>query len=132
MVSAASRDPLSLKWTPSLVKYRLVGQSALFLCSEAKIASSGTSTALDISAATRAILAYGGQLSFMGGIDSASVDHPGWTPEEVAKEVETATLECGKHYFIPCASQGGPMSTFPGVYDTHTAEIDRQSKLQFK
>lgn len=75
---------------------------------------------------------YGGQISFMGGIDSASVDHPGWTPEEVAREVERATKECGKHYFIPCASQGGPMSTFPGVYDTLTAEIDRQSKLQFK
>ena len=46
---------------------------------------------------------YGGQLSFMGGIDSASVDHPNWTQE------------CGKHYFIPCASQGGAMSAFPGV-----------------
>ena len=74
---------------------------------------------------------YGGQISFMGGIDSASVDHPGWTQEEVAKEVERATKECGKHYFIPCASQGGAMSTFPGVYQALTEEIDRQSKLQF-
>ena len=74
---------------------------------------------------------YGGKISFMGGIDSAKVDHPGWTEEEVAREVERATRECGKHYFIPCASQGGAMSTFPGVYESLTREIDRQSKLQF-
>ena len=74
---------------------------------------------------------YGGKLSFMGGIDSAAVDHPGWTREEVAREVETACKECGKLYFIPCASQGGPMSTFPGVYQALQEEIDRQSSLLF-
>ena len=62
---------------------------------------------------------YGGQISFMGGIDSASVDHPNWTQE------------CGKHYFIPCVSQGGAMSAFPGVYQALSEEIDRLSKLQF-
>ncbi|MBQ6551396.1 MAG: uroporphyrinogen decarboxylase [Lachnospiraceae bacterium] len=75
---------------------------------------------------------YGGKISFMGGIDSASVDHPGWTEEEVRREVRRACDECGKLYFIPNASQGLPMSTFPGVYESLTREIDAYSKEVFK
>lgn len=75
---------------------------------------------------------YGGQISFMGGIDSATVDKPGWTREEVAREVERACRENGKLYFIPGASQGGPMSTFPGVYQALTEEIDKQSRIMFQ
>ena len=74
---------------------------------------------------------YGGQLSFMGGIDSSAVDHPGWTREEVAAEVERVCKECGKLYFIPGASQGDAFASFPGVYDALTEEIDKQSKLLF-
>ena len=74
---------------------------------------------------------YGGKISFMGGIDSARVDHPGWTREEVHTEVEKACRECGKHYFIPSASQGLPISTFPGVYEALTEEIDAISKIMF-
>ena len=74
---------------------------------------------------------YGGQLSFMGGIDSSAVDHPGWTREEVAAEVERVCTECGKLYFIPGASQGDAFASFPGVYDALTEEIDKQSKLLF-
>jgi uroporphyrinogen-III decarboxylase len=75
---------------------------------------------------------YGGQITFMGGIDSASVDHPGWTREEIARETAKACQNCGTKYFIPCTSQGGPMSTFPGVYQAVTEEIDKQSKIYFK
>ena len=74
---------------------------------------------------------YGGQISFMGGIDSAKVDHPGWIREEVHEEVEKACRACGKHYFIPSASQGLPISTFPGVYEALTEEIDAMSKVMF-
>ena len=74
---------------------------------------------------------YGGKISFMGGIDSASVDHPGWTEEEVRREVRRACDECGKLYFIPNASQGLPMSTFPGVYEALSKEIDAYSKEVF-
>lgn len=66
-----------------------------------------------------------GKISFMGGIDSASVDYEGWTEEVVAKEVDRACRECGKHYFIPNASQGLAVSTYPGVYE----ELDRQIDL---
>lgn len=61
---------------------------------------------------------YGSKISFMGDIDSGVVDFPGWTPEIVAKEVERACRNCGKQYFIPCLTQGGNWSSFPGVYDS--------------
>ena len=67
----------------------------------------------------------------MGGIDSASVDFDGWTQDVVAKEVERACAECGKLYFIPNASQGLPVSTFPGVYEALDVEIDKCSKKFF-
>ena len=75
---------------------------------------------------------YGGKISFMGGVDSASIDHPGWTREEVHKEVFRACEECGKLYFIPGASQGLATSTFPGVYDATSEEIAAASKVFFK
>lgn len=74
---------------------------------------------------------YGGKISFMGGIDSATVDYEGWTQEKVAQEVRRACTECGKLYFIPNASQGLPVSTFPGVYEALDAEIDKCSKEMF-
>ena len=74
---------------------------------------------------------YGGKISFMGGIDSAAIDHPGWTRDEVEREVRRACTECGKLYFIPGASQGLAMSTFPGVYEATSEEIDKLSKEMF-
>ena len=74
---------------------------------------------------------YGGKISFMGGIDSASVDYEGWTREKIAQEVERTCTENGKLYFIPSASQGGPASTFPGVYDTINEEIEKISAKLF-
>ena len=41
----------------------------------------------------------------MGGIDSASVDRPDWTPELVEKEVRRACEEYGTKYYIPCITQ---------------------------
>lgn len=74
---------------------------------------------------------YGPQITFMGGIDSASVDHPGWTREEVSREVRRACTECGTRYFVPNASQGLAISTFPGVYEAIDEEIDLMSKEVF-
>ncbi|SFB29672.1 Uroporphyrinogen decarboxylase (URO-D) [Acetitomaculum ruminis DSM 5522] len=76
---------------------------------------------------------YGGKISFMGGIDSAEVDFEGWTDEIVAKKVREACETFGKshHYFIPSASQGLPMSTYEGVYEALTREIDNMSKEMF-
>lgn len=42
-----------------------------------------------------------------------------------------ACESCGKKYFIPCGSQGEAMSTYPGVYEAISKEIDKMSKEMF-
>jgi len=74
---------------------------------------------------------YGGRISFMGDIDSGTVDLPDWKRETIAREVARACRNCGKLYFIPCQTMGGNWSSFPGVYDTINEEIDRMSKEMF-
>jgi len=77
------------------------------------------------------IATYGSQISFMGGIDSGEVDFPQWTPEICAKHVERACRTCGKHYFIPNLTQGLNFSSFPGVYEEVSTQIDKMSKKMF-
>lgn len=74
---------------------------------------------------------YGGKLTFMGDVDSGVIDFPGWTEEIIQREVERACRNCGKHYFIPGASQGLAISSFPGVYEATDAAIDRMTKEMF-
>ena len=74
---------------------------------------------------------YPGKITFMGGIDSATVDFEGWTEDVVERQVRRACEANGKLFFIPCATIGGPMSTFPGVYDAVSRAIDRMSKEMF-
>ncbi|MBF7097432.1 uroporphyrinogen decarboxylase family protein [Alkalibacter mobilis] len=74
---------------------------------------------------------YGGKITFMGDLDSGVIDFPEWTPEIVAEEVERACRNCGKHYFIPCLTQGLGFSSFPGVYDKTNEEIDKMSEKMF-
>lgn len=74
---------------------------------------------------------YGGQISFMGGLDNILVDFEGWTQENCRKVVRKICDECGTKYFIPCIMQGGPGSVFPGVYAALTQEIDAYSEEVF-
>ena len=74
---------------------------------------------------------YGGQITFMGEIETKLLDVPGWTDEMVAKEVERACRKCGCHSFIPCLTAGGPFTSFPGVGEAVSREIDRMSKELF-
>lgn len=74
---------------------------------------------------------YGGKISFMGDINNGVVDVEDWTEELIAREVERACRECGKLYFIPCTTMGGPMSIYPGVYEAVGRQIDRMSKIMF-
>lgn len=74
---------------------------------------------------------YGGQISFMGNIDTGVVDLPDWSPEIAARETEKACRECGKMYFIPCLTRGLPASSFPGAYDEVARNIDRMSEVMF-
>ena len=74
---------------------------------------------------------YGGQISFMGDLNNGVVDVADWTPELIAREVRRACETNGKHYFIPCATAGGPGSTYPGVYDEISKNIDLMSREMF-
>ncbi|MBF7096756.1 uroporphyrinogen decarboxylase family protein [Alkalibacter mobilis] len=74
---------------------------------------------------------YGGQMSFMGDIDSGVVDFPGWNREIIDREVERACKNNGKLYFIPCLTQGGDYGSFPGVYEETSKSIDEMSKKMF-
>ena len=75
---------------------------------------------------------YGGKITFMGGVDSATVDRPDWTREMVAEQVRKACESCGTKFYIPNTSQGGAMSTYPGVYEAVSEEIDKMSKELFR
>ncbi|NTW71768.1 MAG: uroporphyrinogen decarboxylase [Eubacteriaceae bacterium] len=77
------------------------------------------------------IKAYGGKLTFMGGLDNGQLDKADWSREEIAKYVEKACKENGKKFFIPCLIMGGPSSLFPEVYVAVSEEIDRMSKEIF-
>jgi hypothetical protein len=74
---------------------------------------------------------YGGKISFMGGIDNKSVDFVGWTQEDCRKAARRAMDRCGSKYFIPCITQGGPGSVFPGTYMALVEEIDKYSEEKF-
>lgn len=77
------------------------------------------------------IARYGGQLSIMGGLDNGKFDTPDWSREAIRAGLEEIVEACGTKYFIPCASQGAPMSTYPGVYQTISEEIDALSARIF-
>jgi len=74
---------------------------------------------------------YGGKISFMGGIDNKDVDRDGWTREDCRRAVRRAMDSCGDRYFIPCITQGGPGSVYPGAYAVMCEEIDRYNEERF-
>ena len=74
---------------------------------------------------------YGGQISFMGGIDNKAVDFTGWTQDDARKVVQEMCDKCGSLYFIPCITQGGPGSLYEGAYDALIEEIDNHSEKVF-
>lgn len=75
---------------------------------------------------------YGGNITFMGGIDCGKVDIEDWTEKLISDTVQSVCRDCGANYFIPCCSQGGPGSIYPNVYETISAQIDKCSEKYFK
>lgn len=75
---------------------------------------------------------YGGKITFMGGIDSAKVDNPTTSDEIIEREVRWSCEKFGTRFYIPCTTQGGPGSIYPGVYDKVGVEIDKMSKEMFR
>ena len=74
---------------------------------------------------------YCGKIAFMGGIDSAAVDIPDWTPEIVEAEVRRVCSECGPLGFIPSCTNGTMGSVHKGVYETVTEVIEKINQEQF-
>lgn len=74
---------------------------------------------------------YGGQISFMGGVDCSVVDIKNWTPELIENEVRFICQACGTKYFIPCLTMGGEPSVYPGVSDCVREKIDLVSQEMF-
>lgn len=69
---------------------------------------------------------YGDKICFMGCVNSAQVDFPGWSKEVVKEQVRKVCDAYGTKV-IHGASIGGPMSSLPGVYDAITEAIDECS-----
>lgn len=74
---------------------------------------------------------HGGRISFMGELDSGPLDVKDWDYNVIVEHVEKACRTCGKHYFIPCLTQGLNFSSFPGVYEAATKAINEMSKKMF-
>ena len=74
---------------------------------------------------------YGGQISFMGGLDSSIVDVIDWSHEKITAEIEKICSQIPPKYFIPCTSMGGPDCSYPGVYDAVCEEIEKYNKSVF-
>ena len=73
-----------------------------------------------------------GRMALMGGLDSAIVDRPDSTEEEIRKETRRALEEYtpGGH-FIPCITYGGPGTIYPAGDKFINDEIDRFNKERF-
>ena len=74
---------------------------------------------------------YGGKMTFMGEIDNKQVDFTGWTQADCDKAAVEAMERCGMKYFIPCITQGGPGSLYPGSYKGLWDAIDRYNCQKF-
>ncbi|MCL2120721.1 MAG: uroporphyrinogen decarboxylase [Clostridiales bacterium] len=75
---------------------------------------------------------YGGKISFHGGIDNGKFDKEDWSHEALRSTLRELVEKSGKHYLIPGFTMGGPGTTYPGIYDTLTEEIQALSKEFFK
>ena len=77
------------------------------------------------------IKTYGGQISIMAGLDNGKYDTSDWSREKIHNGLVSFFDTVGTRYVIPCLTMGGPESTYPGVYETVTDEIDRLSREYF-
>jgi len=75
---------------------------------------------------------YKGQITFMGGINSAHVDYKEWTDEAIAAAVKKACDACGPLSFIPGTTMGEPHSLCPGVYEAVSDAIGAYSKTYWE
>ena len=75
---------------------------------------------------------YGDKITFMGEIDNKFVDFDGWTIEDCEEAALDAINSVGSLTgFIPCITQGGPGSVYPGTYRIIWETIDKYNIEHF-
>ncbi|MGI6217974.1 MAG: uroporphyrinogen decarboxylase family protein [Coriobacteriales bacterium] len=74
---------------------------------------------------------YKGKITFMGNIDNKQVDFDGWTTEDCKKAADLALDGFPTTGYIPCITQGGPGSVYPGTYAELTKYIDEWNCEKF-
>ena len=74
---------------------------------------------------------FGGQITVMAGLDNGKYDTADWTEEKIRRGLTEFFDTVGIKYVIPCLTMGGPESTYSGVYEAVTKEIDKLSKIYF-
>ena len=78
------------------------------------------------------IKTHGGKMTFMGDIDNKFVDFDGWTPADCEKAALDSIKRCNSmKYYIPCITQGGPGSVYPGTYAEIWKTIDQYNIEHF-
>ena len=73
----------------------------------------------------------GGRITVMAGLDNGKYDMEDWSREKIRNGLKELFAAAGTRYLIPCLTMGGPGSTYPGVYEAVTEEIDVLSKEYF-
>ena len=72
---------------------------------------------------------YQGRITFMGEIDNKQVDFNGWTQADCDKAALNAIKGVDSLTgFIPCITQGGPGSLYPGAYQGLWDAIDKYNR----
>ncbi len=74
---------------------------------------------------------YADKITFMGNIDNKQVDFDGWTTEDCKKAALLALDGFSPKGYIPCITQGGPGSVYPGTYAELTKYIDQYNAEKF-
>lgn len=74
---------------------------------------------------------YGDKITFMGEIDNKLVDRDNFTDSDADEIVEKVFGKIDKLHFIPCITQGGPGSIYPGSYRKLWDAIDRANFKKF-
>ena len=74
---------------------------------------------------------YGPKIAMMGGLNNGKYDCEDWSKEKIKEGARELVDACGKLYYIPGLTMGGPESTYKGVYEATTEAIDELSKEKF-
>jgi hypothetical protein len=75
---------------------------------------------------------YGGRISIMAGLDNGKYDTADWSVKKIHDGLEELFKTAGAKYLIPGLTMGDPKSSYPGVYEAVTAEIENFNRIYFE